>query len=74
MARCNRDARDSARALPASVAVPLETRPDGSMLVWTYHLLDGTGVAVEVSAAGALGPKAPLAENQIAWVMDQLGL
>lgn len=63
-----------AKALPGAAAVALETRGDGTVLVWAYRLLDGTGVAVEVSASGGVGPQAPLAENQIDWVREQLGL
>jgi hypothetical protein len=61
-------------ALPGHAARAVETRPDGSLVLWTLSPLDRTAFALEVTPDGKPGERTPLAANQVQWLASQLGL
>jgi hypothetical protein len=61
-------------ALPGYAARAIETRPDGTLVLWTLSPLDQTAFALEVGADGQPAAKSPLAANQVQWLKGQLGL
>lgn len=60
--------------LPQHAAVPVESRGDGTRILWTLSPLDQTAFALEVSLQGSVVQRTPLAANQVAWMREQLGL
>lgn len=61
-------------ALPGHAAVPVETRADGALVLWTFSPVDKTAFAIDVSPDGNVTGRTPLAANQVQWVRQQLGL
>jgi hypothetical protein len=61
-------------ALPGHAARAIETRPDGSIVLWTVSPVDETAFALEVGTDGRAGQRTPLAANQLQWLKQQLGL
>lgn len=61
-------------ALPGHAARPIETRPDGNLLLWTVSPVASTAYALEIGPDGREIAKAPLAANQVQWLRQQLGL
>lgn len=60
--------------LPGHAAVSVESREDGSLILWTFSPVDQTAYAFELGADGTMVGKSPLAANQVQWVREQLGL
>jgi hypothetical protein len=67
-----RQALDASR--PGHAARPIETRPDGTLVLWTLSPVDDTAFALEVGPDGRAAGKTPLAANQVQWLRQQLGL
>ena len=61
-------------ALPGHAAVSVETRADGTLILWTFAPTEQTAFALEVAADGQVTARTPLAANQVQWVREQLGL
>jgi len=61
-------------ALPGHAARPVETRPDGSVVLWTVSPVDEAAFALDVGTDGRAGQRVPLAANQVQWLKQQLGL
>ena len=80
LARClNRELSTKLRvalegALPGHAARAVETRPDGTLVLWTISPVDETAFALEVTSDGRAGGRTPLAANQVQWLRQQLGL
>jgi hypothetical protein len=62
------------RELPGHAGVSVETRGDGTLILWTFSPVEQTAFALEVSSSGTAVGRAPLAANQVVWVRHQLGL
>lgn len=60
--------------IPGHAAVSVETRGNGTLILWTFSPVDQTAFAFEMTSAGAMGGRTPLAANQVQWVREQLGL
>ena len=61
-------------AIPGHAAVSVESRSDGSVILWAYAPARKTAWAIEVTPAGRAGKKTALAPNQLTWLRQQLGL
>ncbi|OGQ92098.1 MAG: hypothetical protein A2289_24160 [Deltaproteobacteria bacterium RIFOXYA12_FULL_58_15] len=61
------------RELPGHAAVSVETRADGAVVLWAFSPVAQTGFAVDVTSAGVVVARAPLAANQLQWLRQQLG-
>lgn len=61
-------------ALPNHAGVAVETRADGTLILWAYAPLERTAFALEVAPDGAARGTTPLAANQVQWLKQQLGL
>lgn len=62
------------RELAGHSAVAIETKVDGTVVLWTFSPADSTSYAVEITATGELAAKTPLAANQVQWVRSKLAL
>jgi hypothetical protein len=62
------------RAVPGHAAVSVETRSDGSVVLWAFSPVSHTAFALAVSPSGRPVDRAPLAANQVQWLRQQLGL
>ena len=60
--------------LPGHAAVSVETRGDGTLVLWTFSPVDQTAFAYEMAPDGAAAGRSALAANQVTWVKQQLGL
>jgi hypothetical protein len=62
------------QSLRGHAAVAVETRADGTLILWTFSPVHKTAFAFEVSPSGEAAGQTPLAANQVQWVRGQLGL
>jgi len=60
--------------LPGHAAVSVESRDDGSVVLWAFSPVARTAFALEVGPDGAERSRTALAANQVDWLRGQLGL
>lgn len=61
-------------SLAGHAAVSVESRGDGTVVLWAFSPVARTGFVLEVGPDGAERGRTPLAANQVQWVRQQLGL
>ncbi len=54
-------------------ALAMETREDGTLIMWTFSPAEETAFALEVND-GTVATRSPLAANQVQWLRQRLGL